>query len=279
MKKNFSVLASLLTMALAGGMLASCAGNQNKKEAAEAAEVTEAKAINPAWNTYNVGEIIFEDKAPETEGSKIYHAIISDPKSYIEEKARIVLNTLYFSPEDSIPHCNQIHYTLEDSEGISAKGGGNGFVSIFYSTRHIEKSFVNNDTTKLHYETTGVLLHELTHAFQLEPQGIGSYGTNKTNWAFIEGMADAVRVDNGYFGPNDRPKGGNYMDGYRHCGFFLVWLKNEKAKDPDFLRKFNRTALEVIPWSFDGAIKKVMGEQYNIDDLWAEYMKAMGDVQ
>ena len=92
-------------------------------------------------------------------------------------------------------------------------------------------------------------------------------------------MADAVRVDNGYFGPNDRPKGGNYMDGYRHCGFFLVWLKNEKAKDPDFLRKFNRTALEVIPWSFDGAIKKVMGEQYNIDDLWAEYMKAMGDVQ
>ena len=275
MKKNFSVLASLLTMALAGGMLASCAGNQNKKEAAEAAEVTEAKAINPAWNTYNVGEIIFEDKAPETEGSKIYHAIIDDPKSYIEEKARIALNTLYFSPEDSIPHCNQIHYTLEDSEGISAKGGGNGFVSIFYSTRHIEKSFVNNDTTKLHYETTGVLLHELT----LEPQGIGSYGTNKTNWAFIEGMADAVRVDNGYFGPNDRPKGGNYMDGYRHCGFFLVWLKNEKAKDPDFLRKFNRTALEVIPWSFDGAIKKVMGEQYNIDDLWAEYMKAMGDVQ
>ena len=53
------------------------------------------------------------------------------------------------------------------------------------------------------FETRGVLLHELTHAYQLEPQGIGSYGTNRVFWAFIEGMADAVRVANGGFdGPN-----------------------------------------------------------------------------
>lgn len=45
------------------------------------------------------------------------------------------------------------------------------------------------------FETRGVLLHELTHAYQLEPQGIGSYGTNRVFWAFIEGMADAVRVE------------------------------------------------------------------------------------
>lgn len=71
------------------------------------------------------------------------------------------------------------------------------------------------------FETRGVLLHELTHAYQLEPQGIGSYGTNKVFWAFIEGMADAVRIANGGFhGENDRPKGGNYMDGYRCAGYF-----------------------------------------------------------
>ena len=56
-----------------------------------------------------------------------------------------------------------------------------------------------NDTAKLFFETRGVLLHELTHAYQLEPQGIGSYGTNRVFWAFIEGMADAVRVANGGF--------------------------------------------------------------------------------
>ena len=72
----------------------------------------------------------------------------------------------------------------------------------------LKKSFAENDTAKLFFETRGVLLHELTHAYQLEPQGIGSYGTNRVFWAFIEGMADAVRVANGGFdGPNARPKG------------------------------------------------------------------------
>lgn len=228
------------------------------------------------WETYNTGAILFEDKAPETAGSDIYHRIIPDAESYIREQARTVLATLYDSPADSIPTVEKIHYTLEDIEGISAKGGGNGKVTIFYSTRHIEQSFAEADTAKLFFETRGVLLHELTHAYQLEPQGIGSYGTNRVFWAFIEGMADAVRVANGGFGPDARPKGGNYMDGYRTAGYFFVWLRDNK--DPEFLRKFNRSTLEVVPWSFDGAIKHVLGEKYNIDDLWNEYQIAVGDI-
>lgn len=230
-----------------------------------------------AWSRYNVGEVVFEDKATGTHGSDIYKRIIPDPKSYIKEQARTVLATLYKSPKDSISPVKEIHYTLEDIEGISAKGGGNGNVTIFYSTRHIEKSFAENDTTKLFFETRGVLLHELTHAYQLEPQGIGSYGTNRVFWAFIEGMADAVRVANGGFGPNARPKGGNYMDGYRTAGYFFVWLRDHK--DPEFLRKFNRSTLEVIPWSFDGAIKHILGNEFAIDDLWHEYQVAVGDIQ
>lgn len=102
--------------------------------------------------------------------------------------------------------------------------------------------------------------------------------TRKEVWAFIEGMADAVRVANGGFdGPNARPKGGNYMDGYRTAGYFFVWLRDNK--DPEFLRKFNRSTLEVIPWSFDGAIKHVLGDEYNIDELWHEYQVAVGDIQ
>ena len=37
--------------------------------------------------------------------------------------------------------------------------------------------------------------------------------------------------------------------------------------------------LEVIPWSFDGAIKHVLGDEYNIDELWHEYQVAVGDIQ
>lgn len=230
------------------------------------------------WNGYFVGNINFEDKAPDSKGSAIYRTIILDPADYITRQARVVLNTLYFSPDDSIVPVNNIHYTLEDIDGVSAKGGGGGEIDIFYSTRHIENAFAGSDTAKVDFETRGVLLHELTHAYQLEPQGIGSYGTNRVFWAFIEGMADAVRVYNGGFhGEADRPKGGNYMDGYRHAGYFFVWLA--RNKDSEFLRKFNRSTLEVVPWSFDGAIKHVLGDEYTADGLWHEYQVAVGDIK
>lgn len=239
--------------------------------------LTTVKKQKDVWNDYPVGVVLFEDKASETKGSEIYHQIIPNAESYIKEQARTVLATLYRSPKDSIVPVDKIHYTLEDIEGVSAKGGEQGNISIFYSTRHIEKSFAENDTAKLFFETRGVLLHELTHAYQLEPQGIGNYGNSRVFWAFIEGMADAVRVANGGFGPNARPKGGNYLDGYRTAGYFFVWLRDNK--DSEFLRKFNHSTLEVIPWSFDGAIKHVLGKEYDIDDLWHEYQVAVGDIQ
>lgn len=230
------------------------------------------------WKDYFVGEIIFNDKAPQTEGSRIYKSIIPNPEEYIAKQARAVLNTLYFSPKDSIVPVKHLYYNLEDIDGISAKGGGNGEISVFYSTRHVEKSFADKDTSKVDFETRGVLYHELTHAYQLEPQGIGTYGTNKTFWAFIEGMADAVRLANGGFhGEADRPKGGSYDSGYRTTGYFLVWVKDNK--DPDFLRKFNRTAIEVIPWSFDGAFKKIFGNDCSVEKMWKEYQIAVGDIK
>ncbi|MCM1176375.1 MAG: basic secretory family protein [Bacteroidales bacterium] len=257
--KNISICSVAVLLAAVG-----CAGQGNDEK-------------KDVWKDYNVGKVIFVDKASETEGSRIYHSIISDPDTYIQEQARTVLSILYDSPKDSITAVNEIYYTLEDTDGISAKGGGDGYVSIFYSTRHIEKSFADCDTAKVLFETRGVLLHELTHAYQLEPQGVGSYGTNRVFWAFIEGMADAVRVAGGGFGPDARPKGGNYMDGYRTTGYFLVWLRDNK--DPEFLVKFNRSALEVVPWSFDGAVKHILGPEADIDELWQEYQVAVGDIK
>ena len=232
---------------------------------------------NTDWLGYNVGNIIFEDQAKETEGSKIYANIIKDPEAYISEQARDVLATLYYSPADSIPPVDNIYYTLEDVDGISAKGGEGRDAYVFYSTRHIEQSYAGQNTEKVLFETRGVLLHELTHVYQLSPQGIGNYDDDRVVWCFIEGMADAVRVANGGFLPEDRPKGGNYMDGYRTTGFFLAWLKDNK--DPDFLRKFNASTLAVIPWSFNGAIKHVLGEEADIDELWYEYQVAVGDIK
>ena len=268
MRKNFLTILLVVMVFLTYGVSA----QELKWE-----QATKVKPLNlKKWEKYDVGRIRFHDKATHSEGSKIYHRLISDPESYISEQARTVLATLYFSPKDQITPVNSIYYTLEDKEGISAKGGGNGRVHIFYSSRHVEGSYRGRGDEKVMFETRGVLLHELTHAYQLEPQGIGSYGTNDVFWAFIEGMADAVRVANGgFYGEKDRPKGGHYMDGYRHAGYFFVWLRDNY--DPDFLRKFNLSTLDVVPWSFDGAIKHVLGQKYDIESLWEEYQRAVGD--
>jgi hypothetical protein len=240
------------------------------------------KATTPSsqkeWENYFAGNVHFKDKAAGSKGSDIYACIIPNPETYIREKALHVLQTLYFSPDDSIPYIKDIHYTLENVNGISAKSGSGDQISIMYSTQWIEKIFADNDTAKLDYETRGVLYHELTHAYQLEPQECGTYADGGQYWAFIEGVADAVRVANGCFGPGDRPKKGNYLNGYRTTGFFLHWLN--QTKDPDFIRKFNRSALEVIPWSFEKAFQHIFGDekQYHIDALWHEYMIATGDI-
>lgn len=230
------------------------------------------------WNTH-LQTINFVDESPSSKGSAIYHALIPNPDPYIRSVAREVMRCLYFTPQDSIPMLHTLDYIIREDPGISAKGGGGGHVNIFYSTNHVEKSFAGNDTARVDFETRGVLLHELTHAFQLEPQGIGPYGgPNKAVWELIEGTADAVRVACGGFrGEQDRPKGGSYHDGYRYIGYFFNWVREHK--DKDFIRKMNRTCLEVVPWSWDGAIQRVLGPSYTIDGLWHEYQVAIGDIQ
>lgn len=229
-----------------------------------------------SWSAFNYPEINLVNKASNVEGGMIYDRIVPDPKKLINESILGVVKTLYWSTNDSIPNITKINYTIEDVEGISAKGGGVPEISIFYSSRWVEQASKKGGDDKVLYETEGVLYHELVHGYQLEPQGIGSYGNNKTFFAFIEGMADAVRAHNGYFPIENRRAGGNWMDGYQTTGFFLQWLT---SKDTDFLKKFNKSALEVIPWSFDGAIKHVLGEELTIEGVWDEYQKYLIDEQ
>ena len=237
--------------------------------------------IEKKWRKYHPGKINFVIESPETEGAKIYKSIVKDPDTYITDNARRVLQTLYFSPKDSIPNITDIDYVVRDFDGISYKSGDGNRVRIDYSTGWVEKSFADNDTLKVDYETRGVIYHELTHAFQLCPQGAGVYDGKSPCWSFIEGCADAVRVACGCFNQDfsstDRPRGGSWMSGYRQTGYFLYWLSLNK--DKDFIRKFNRTALDVVPWSWDEAMYHILGryEKNSVENLWKEYINAIGD--
>lgn len=230
------------------------------------------------WKAFKLPPVHVQNPYPKETGAMLYFSIVENPENFIHIQSRKVLEQLYFTPEDEfIPKMNYLDYVLDNFDGISACYGGGGMKGIVLSNQYVESYYTAHGAKALVQENRGVLFHELTHAFQLEPKGCGDYGTSKVFHSCIEGMADAVRTLCGGF-PNasDRPKGGHYLDSYRFTGFFIVWLV--KNKDKDFLRKFNLSTQYVNPWSFDGAIKYVLGDEYNVDELWTEYLKDMGDI-
>ena len=223
--------------------------------------------LNAGWEDFKYPEIDYEVIDPETKGAAIYADLVQNPDEYIRYHARKVAEILFYSAKDTMNDVQKVHYTLKDYDGVSAKSGNPANTSIVYSTQHIEKS-ANESLYKLDFETRGVLFHELVHAYQFEPKGIGSYSTNKTFWACIEGLADAVRAQAGYFDMSTRKPGGNWMDGYRTTGFFIQWLT---TKDPDAIRKFHETVRDLDEWSSYKAMKRMFGDDASIEGLWNEY--------
>lgn len=219
------------------------------------------------WKEFNYPAVDFEVLDPRTKGASIYTDLVQDPDAYIKYHAEKVAEILFYTAKDTMNDVQTIQYTLKDYDGVSAKSGNPPVISIVYSTQHIEKSAAES-LYKLDFETRGVLYHELVHAYQFEPKGIGSYSTNKEFWACIEGMADAVRAEAGFFDWSTRKPGGNWMDGYRTTGFFFQWLT---TKDPDAIRKLHLTVRDLEVWSFDEAIKSIFGEDSSIEGMWNEY--------
>jgi hypothetical protein len=256
-----------LTSLLALLFLFSCSGEP--ENAAPEPETETATEVD-IWQEYNVGRIQFHNLATTTPGGRITAAIVRGDSLFFQKIARKVVSLLYLSPEDSITRVRNLNIRVEDFDGVAyATGDSEGNV-IVLSCRWIGNSFLDTrDTTKTADEITGVLLHEMTHVYQLEPRAPGGYGGNTAIWACIEGTADAVRYLAGYFKENDVGAGGSYLDGYRTTGFFLGWVA--KNKDADFLRAFNRAALHVYPWNFAAAFKHALGEEADVDALWTEY--------
>lgn len=221
------------------------------------------------WEDFSYPNVVFHYSAPQTAGSGIYREMVSDPESYIRYHARKVCEIL-FRANDTPADRNRIDkitYELKDYDGISAKGGDAPHIFISFSTRYIE-SAARNSIRELSEETRGILYHEITHGYQHQPKGCGTYDGKSEYWAAIEGMADAVRIDAGFHKKRRPNPDGNWMDGYTTTGFFLQWFR---TKDPDALRKFHDTMRTLDPWSFDAGVKAVFGEATTIRGLWDEY--------
>ncbi|RHJ82334.1 basic secretory protein-like protein [Parabacteroides sp. AM08-6] len=225
--------------------------------------------LRAGWEDFKYPRVNFKVLDPEAKGSETYQTLVQNPDEYVQYHTQKVAEILFFSAKDTMNDVQEINYTLKEYDGVSAKSGNPPSIAIVYSTKHIQRS-AEESLYKLDFETRGVLYHELVHAYQFEPKGIGSYSTNKEFWACIEGMADAVRAQAGLFDMSTRKPGGNWMDGYRTTGFFIQWLT---TKDPDAIRKFHLTVRDLDVWSFDKAIKSMFGPESSIECIWNEYQE------
>ncbi len=221
-----------------------------------------------AWSNFESPTVIFIDLA-EDDGSQLYDIMVQDKSEYLKWHAREICTYLYFTDSDERFPVTTIEYYLEEMEGeVSYKSGSSPKIEIHYSTDWIQKS-ANESLLQLNLETRGVLFHEMTHAFQLEPQGIPSYSQGNVSWAAIEGMADAVRTAAGYHDYSTRDTSGSLMSGYQTTGFFLYWLT--QAKEEDAMRNINASMREAEVWSWDIGLQKALGEEVSQAELWSEY--------
>jgi len=219
------------------------------------------------WEQFAYPEIEFTIEE-NGEGYDLYTTLVQDPEAYIQYHAQKVARILYSSVSKPMPKVEKINYSIFDYEGISEKSGQAPVISINYSSRYIAE-IGKESLYALDQETRGVLYHILTHAYQYEPRGIGTYDTNPEFRACVQGLAFAVRAQTGCFDPSRQAPGGHWLDGLHVTGFFLHWLTLNK--NPDTVRLFNRTVKDQDTWGFDSAMKSIFGTDVTIEGLWAEY--------
>lgn len=215
------------------------------------------------WKDMVMPAINFKNTAADKE---LYTQLVPDPEKLIHQACFDVARWLFVCP-DEMDVLQNIDYTVEDKDGISAKGGQAPNINIFFSATYLANKKAEGLTnTQLLDEIKGVLYHEITHGYQFSPQGAGNYQQGDDFFGFIEGMADYVRYVSAYLTTDNRHAGGHWNDGYKTSGFFIDWLH---SKNQNFLNAFNHTAKSINPWSWEAATKHITGQ--SVEALWNEY--------
>ncbi|KAJ3208269.1 hypothetical protein HDU67_006924 [Dinochytrium kinnereticum] len=133
---------------------------------------------------------------------------------------------------------------------------------------HLSTTYLRQVGTKgpesLRQEILGVLIHEVTHAwqwFQAEASG-----------GLIEGVADWVRLVNQLEPPHwKRKKGGKWDDGYNTTAYFLDWIEKGKGRS-GFVNRLNSSMDSEEEWD-EEIFLKLTGR--SVDQLWREYQNSL----
>jgi Peptidase of plants and bacteria len=200
-------------------------------------------------------------------GMLFTEAVNGNAEAFVQQIGREVCRVLY-RRADEVRAANAIELNIRDYDGVAAKWGDIGDIGVEISTRHLQN--VKNEGRDVRAEISGILHHEMTHMYQNDDKPEGTF-TGLAN--MYEGIADAVRIRNGFPPAGAQPdKNGRWQD-KAYAGQAFFWLYIDTAQ-PDFLYKLNATmkGRDGRPWAVT-EIQTISGK--SADQWWTEYQGAM----
>lgn len=215
-----------------------------------------------SWDDFQYPVVDFKIEPPDGQ-ARDFKKYVPDLEQLIRKRALSVSKLLYEHPHE-VPGVDTIKYTVCEFEGLSGKGGQRPVIEFTFGSQYFASLLDSVPTEqRIHDEIIGVMVHEMTHAYQKDCK------YESDGWSVIEGIADAVRYLEGYVDKSREKPGGSWQDGYKKTGFFIVWIMQQK--DKDFIKKLNRSLGENYDWKWDENIRKLTGQ--SVDSLWQEYQQ------
>lgn len=195
----------------------------------------------------------------DSNGVKLFDELVPNKEIYIYNICKAVAKFLYKTPEE-VPYFGKLTLKVETFEGVAWKAGKPPHITVAINSNYLEDYATKGGN--ITDEVSGVLFHELTHAYQ------HSSGQELSS---IEGVADLVRYLAGYISLNFRKAGGEYTTSYKTTGFFYDWIRAVYIDQCDFLYELNQTASPTNNgvWSLEEALLKITGR--TPQNLWDEY--------
>jgi hypothetical protein len=227
--------------ALALGLtLAACSWSSPRSDDAANSEALD-RACTPRFT------LKLQDTGPKAAFFTEAMGAVNETEALVQQIGREVCRVLYRKPEE-VRAANQIELRIRDYKGVAAKWGDVGDIGVQISTQHLERVKLQGHNVR--QEIVGILHHEMTHMYQNDDKPEAAFpGISR----MYEGIADAVRIRNGFLPSNATPsnKSGHWQDKtYTAQAFF--WLFVDTAH-PGFLQKLTGKSA---------------------DKLWAEYQAA-----
>ena len=225
--------------------------------------VIKAMDINRPWAGLQLPKVVVKLEDTESAGAKRLIKLLPNIEQAINEVTHDLVPMLYKNFTE-VPEFEQVTFRLKWMDTLAYRAGDYSNMEIAFSSKYITERLANKPDEQVTYELLGVLWHELTHGYQLFPQS--ATGSPEETHAFIEGVADLIRINAGFHKTRSPEPSETWLGGYTNTGFFLSWLSKRYEA---FEHQFNATATELPDWTFAAAIEYVTGEK--VEKLWQEY--------